>query len=264
MFTKKTTLFNSHCCKKDICKIKDIITGYGNIINLASFKNIYGARPDVLLVYNTFYNALIVHSDRIQFLCKEVSSDGYMWFGGHQIRDLDRKSILKLIKPTSTPNAEAAWSRLLNIIFSREFWKLPFESTKDTRLRVLQWKILHNIYPSGTLLYQMKIKPSDLCKFCGARGTILHFFFECKAVSQIWNEIKKLILIKTNYKISLTVQEVLLGVLPKKGIKKQDLYLINHLILIGKLVISKGKYGKVSNFISILEHELMLRKINRT
>ena len=64
-----------------------------------------------------------------------------------------------------------------------------------------------------------------------------------------WKEIENTILFKTNYsKISLNIMDILLGALPIKSIKKQDLCTINLLILIGKLVISKGKYGKVSNF----------------
>ena len=178
LFTKKTTLFNSQCCKKGICKVKDIITVDGNIINLEAFKNCYVEKPDVILVYNVLYNALLVHIDHIKFLCKENSTGGCMLFGGILTDNLDRKTILKIIKHEQNPNAEAAWSRHLEINFVHEFWNLPFESTKDTRLRVLQWKILHFIYPTGTLLHQMKIKPSDRCKFCQARDTSLHFFFE--------------------------------------------------------------------------------------
>ena len=263
MFIKKTTIFIAQCCKKDICKVKDIITKDGDIINLESFKYNYGTKPDVIFAYNVLYNALFIHSDHLKSLCKEISPGGCMLFGNQQIENLDRKTILKVIKQIPLPNAEAAWSRHENIIFSHEFWNLPFESTKDTRLRILQSKIVHNIYPSGTLLYQMKMKSSEYCKFCEARDTPIHFFFECHAVSQIWKEIQTIISLKTNFEVSLTIQDVMLGIMPRKGLKKHDLYLINHLILIGKLVISKGKYGKVSNFMSILERELILRKIYR-
>ena len=55
--------------------------------------------------------------------------------------------------------------------------------------------------------------------------------------------------------------DVMLGIIAKKGFKKQDLCIINRIIMIGKLVISKGKYGKAPNFKTILEHELSLRNL---
>ena len=184
-------------------------------------------------------------------------------FGDHKIEDLTRKKMLQLLKFYPNPVSENIWCRQFNTIFHQQFWKLPFISTKETRLIVLQWKVLHNIYPTGTLLHKMKINPTDLCKFCDARDTPLHFFFECKAVTQLWKEIESIILLKTNCKISLSAKDVILGVLPNKDTIKQYICKINLLILIGKLVISKGKYGKVANFKSILENELILRKIHQ-
>ena len=34
-------------------------------------------------------------------------------------------------------------------------------ATKETRLRVLQWKIIHNIYPTNILLYKMGVSISS-------------------------------------------------------------------------------------------------------
>ena len=52
--------------------------------------------------------------------------------------------------------------------------------TKETRLRVLQWKILHNIYPTNILLYKMKVRDDRMCSYCNdAVDCIEHFFFDC-------------------------------------------------------------------------------------
>ena len=34
------------------------------------------------------------------------------------------------------------------------------------RLGVVQWKIVHNIYPSNILLSKMKVKENDKCSYC--------------------------------------------------------------------------------------------------
>ena len=107
----------------------------------------------------------------------------------------------------------------------------------------------------------MKIKESDDCLLCNKKDTLFHFFFECSAVSSLWREVKKIILNRTGQSLSLDSNDVMLGIIAKKGIKKQDLCIINRIIMIGKLVISKGKYGKAPNFKTILEQELSLRNL---
>ena len=129
---------------------------------------------------------------------------------------------------------EGVWTRRYNIIFQQQFWLIPLHCTKETHLRVLQWKIIHEIYPTGTLLKKMKLKESDLCKFCDLRDTPLHFFFECRSVSALWNEVEKIISYKTGCTLSLDSKEVLLGMLSKVGLKRKDICNINLILLIGK------------------------------
>ena len=68
---------------------------------------------------------------------------------------------------------------------------MPFESVSETKLIELQWKILHNIYPSGTLLKKMKIKDDEHCVFCGMIDSLVHFFIECDIANQAWEEAEK-------------------------------------------------------------------------
>ena len=42
----------------------------------------------------------------------------------------------------------------------------PEKTTKETRLRVLKWKIFHDIYPTNIMLNRMNIRESDKCTFC--------------------------------------------------------------------------------------------------
>ena len=89
------------------------------------------------------------------------------------------------------PNIESVWNRKYNTIFQRQHWLTPYLSTSEVRLLVLQWKILHDIYPTGLQLKKMKIKDSDDCFLCNKKDTLFHFFFECSAVSSLWREVEK-------------------------------------------------------------------------
>ena len=65
-------------------------------------------------------------------------------------------------------------------------WSLPSLVTKETRLQVLQWKRLHNIYPTNTLLCKMKVKDDQMCSCCyDVVDYIEHFFFWPPADSEI-------------------------------------------------------------------------------
>ena len=108
----------------------------------------------------------------------------------------------------------------------------------------------------------MKIKDSEICIYCNTIDTIEHFFFEYDHIKNVWKEIEKLITKHTNRIMSLDSRTVLLGALPKSNLIKSEINVINLLILIGKLVISKCKYGIINNPIILLENEIFARKLS--
>ena len=55
-----------------------------------------------------------------------------------------------------------------------EIHSLSFKMTKETKLSIFQFKIIHNILPHKVLLYKMKITDSDLCLYCGSQETLQH------------------------------------------------------------------------------------------
>ena len=127
---------------------------------------------------------------------------------------------------------------------------------------MLQWKISHNIYPTAILLTKMGIKNSELCEKCNLKETTTHFFFECKMITFIWRELELLISANTNIKIKINAASALLGYVPEVKITKKDHVFINKVILIGKLVISKIKYGPKRNPREVLETELRIQHIS--
>ena len=63
---------------------------------------------------------------------------------------------------------------------------LPFSITKDTKLNIFQYKIIHNILPHGSLLHKMKITDSPLCKHCSAVETLPHMLVCCDVIHHFW------------------------------------------------------------------------------
>lgn len=94
-------------------------------------------------------------------------------------------------------------------------FKNPFVSllktTKDVKLKNIQYKILHNIYPTMQHLHKWKLKPTPNCSMCNSNETIKHAIFECPIANDAINKLERFVLDKTGVNIVLDYNDVLLG-----------------------------------------------------
>ena len=143
------------------------------------------------------------------------------------------------------------WVKRFGDVAAKEVtWLVAKKCTKETRLIMLQWKILHNIYPTRILLKKMKKVNDELCIECNMVEDIEHFFFNCKGVEKLWKQVYLDLIDKS----VLTVQDCILG--------RTDGTYCNHdnlLILIAKMCISKYRYGDYSNLLLLYDIEKNLR-----
>ena len=110
----------------------------------------------------------------------------------------------------SVPCANGFWSRKFGLEIDEHIWSLV---TKETRLRVLQWNILHNIYPTNILLCKMKVRDDQMCSYCNDVVDYMeHFFFDCPTIKKFWNYIEQYILITFDIQTHLNVVDVLFGI----------------------------------------------------
>ena len=76
-------------------------------------------------------------------------------------------SKLVSLRSKSPPTCE---KRLLNFGYQkddlRKLYLLPFEVTKEVKWSMFQYKIIHNILCTKSLLFKMKKKDSPRCPFC--------------------------------------------------------------------------------------------------
>ena len=209
------------------------------------------------LDYNIITNAINNNIEKI---------DNTTWneSRSQELIKMTRKIYYEKIKDSK---GDKNYSRLTNfwdrkgLQLNEKTWLMPVQSTKETRLRVLQWKILHNIYPTSILLHKMKVRDSENCQYCFETDYIEHFFFDCLKVKPIWKELERVICSKMGKKISLGMKEVIFGIDSIQELSKRDIKWINNTILVAKMVISKWKYGKQLYSIKMLEEELGIRKL---
>ena len=68
----------------------------------------------------------------------------------------------------------------------KAIYNLPFSITKEIKLSIVQYKIIHNILPHSSLLHRMKITDSSLCKHCSAVETLSHMLVCCDVIHHFW------------------------------------------------------------------------------
>ena len=88
-----------------------------------------------------------------------------------------------------------------------------------------------------------------------------HFFFECNEVKVLWKHLEGIILVRYGQIITLNASQVQVGWF-KEGHSKDMQNFINHAILIGKMCISKYRYGIPTLITAMLDREIALRNLH--
>ena len=204
---KNKPIFIEGCIKLSMIFIRDFMVN-GQIISFIDFRSKYGNHGDTLFAYNIIFNALQKLVDEIRKsvnLAQNYNTITQYRFRGIPIGKLNRKTYYKEI---SNDKLILPITMSLRMQFdidesNSEVWLMSRKCVSEVKLIQLQWKILHNIYPSGTLLYKMKIRDNENCLICGEKDTPSHCFVFCKIAKELWKEAENVIFKLTNEIITL-------------------------------------------------------------
>ena len=255
---KNVPLYFQECISKKVIVVKDVIIG-NKIIEFNHFKSLVNS-PNSFLMYYCIVNALKPHIATIEG--STFQSNKYqITFCDTEVGEIGRKGFYHLLLHPEEPHVEQYWSRKMLVPFDKGFWLNAINATKETRLRILHWKILMNLYPTSIILKRMKLRNSDLCQICNVQDTMEHFFFSCSLVNKVWVHVNNIINIVLGHRNNVDWKSALFGFLSIRDASKQKIKLINLIILLAKLSISKAKYGKQRDPYLILENELRIREI---
>ena len=167
---------------------------------------------------------------------------------------------LILTKRYSVPCSANFWAnKYPGLELTDEYWMVARNCTSEIRLITLQWKILHNIYPTSILLHKMGKKNTNKCDYCETVDYVEHFFYTCHVSKKLWQYIETKLTSSLNNIIHLTETNVMFG-LAESNFSAKTHNFVNHIIVIGKLCISKFKHWQYHDLISLFKYELKLRK----
>ena len=264
---KKSSLMFPRWIKHNVLFLCDILD-HSSIKSRTDLVSILGNYASLIFEHNALINAL--PANWVSIMCSINNEDviyarGNRWnlsdteqkilsMKNHEIRNyiLNSKQITK--------HNENLWKHKLGVDIL-EYYDIVTNATKESRLRLLHFKILHNIYPTNILLSKMKVKHSNLCETCQVPDYIEHFFYECSPIYKFWCHINNFIRSKVDTNIHLNKKNILMGISSSEfsSLERKTLEFINAIILIGKLTVSKYRYGKIKNLYMIFEFEYALR-----
>ena len=137
-------------------------------------------------------------------------------------------------------------------------YTLPRTITRDSTLRIFQYKLINNVLYLNKSLFRFGIVTDSLCSFCKVFDeSPLHLFHDCTFTQTLWNQLRNYLC--ENIVIPpLTSQSAIFGFTDTKI----DNYLIlNHLLLIFKFYIYKARASNYLNFYCLKSNITRIKNI---
>ena len=142
-----------------------------------------------------------------------------------------------------------------------KIYLLPFKATREIKLTMFQYKIIHRILPTNSLLHKMKKVSPPSCPFCPSEcQTLWHLFINCMHASSFWNRFQEWYSISSNTKLLLSELEVMFGII------RCHTYCLalNHLIILGKYFLYVNALNTITyqfdDFVSLVREKINLEK----
>ena len=94
----------------------------------------------------------------------------------------------------SRPSCVAFGEKKFKIEYDGRMWKISVRWMKDIRLQCLQWKILHNIYPTRIMLYKLILMETMNCSYCpNETDFIEHLFLYVWKCVPLWKYVENML-----------------------------------------------------------------------
>lgn len=140
----------------------------------------------------------------------------------------------------------------------KDIFRLPYITTRETKLQSFQFKILHRIYPCNAWVSKWKTSVNINCEFCNEVDSLQHFFIECKLCRSFWLNLENWWNEKSGADCRLQITDIIFGIL------KDNMDEVNLMILKGKYFIAKQKFLKknilLTTFMNTLKYDLNIEK----
>jgi hypothetical protein len=255
------TLFYGDWIDAGFVFIRDLFDGNGLVYSFEYFRKRIKRTCSIFLQYFALCNALPRDWKDTPILAGQIENK--INFDSVPIDACSSKMfrLAMVNKRYVPPKCIKYWSkRFPNYNFNWvNIWNSIPCCTKEAKLISLNWKIIHNIYPTKVLLCKMGKEITNLCNSCNVVDYTEHFFFDCIKTFPMWKYANQIITNKLETLFSLSVENVLFNY--HLDIESDSSKYINNIICVGKMCIGKFRYGnhRYPCLLFRFRHELPLR-----
>ena len=232
-------VFYSSWYKKGVTKIHHLLNERGTFLSRSDFQRKYGLTVN-FLTYNGIL-AAIPGEWRKSILNSELldNSEGHNLMPANVAAKAARKMfVLKRLEP---PNVER--KLVEQNISTKAVYELPFNVTMENKLRCFQYKVVHNILPTNSNLYNMKLRTSPSCDRCShPRENLFHLLYECPRIQFFWQKVISWWNEKRSENVTLSALDILYGYKPESNLFQA----LNHYVIIAKYHIFLSWLNKTS------------------
>ena len=164
------------------------------------------------------------------------------------------------------PTAE---SKILRHRFTKKniqkVYLLPFTITKEVKIIMFQYKVIHNILPTRSTLYRDGHAENDLCNLCNTeKQTLDHLLIHCSTSVYFWTLFQNWWYGKTHESIVLTASHILYG----WHNRTKHWQVLNNALLIAKYCIFctslRGETLCFRDFLLQIQEKLQILKVIAT
>ena len=155
-------------------------------------------------------------------------------------------------KPTSESTINRKFSNL--VLNWPKIYMVARYSTIDSYTRIFHFKCTHNILYLNTQLHNMGLAENRLCSYCEEQDeTINHLFYECPKTLDLWAQIQQRF-------PGIELPDIT-PVSAYIGLPFDSIPLIQHLHLIFRICLYKGREKKVCNIQYFVNKTKQIRQI---
>ena len=186
----KKTIFYQDWYINGALYVNDLVNELGDFYKWEEFEQKYNIQNQAFKYYSVIHAIPMNWKKRIKENKRKLP----------EIMHLNLQKIKHLKKPNkffyhnaleqvvSRAISHEKWEQSLEATFMwKDIHTIPFKATKETKLRQLQFQILHRIFPTNKWLYKTKLITTPNCTFCLIyQETLEHLFWECTKVKSLW------------------------------------------------------------------------------
>ena len=176
-------------CKAGVTKVKHLLNpNSGKFLTYQEFVNLFKVKSS----FTVYYDLLSAIKNKWKFSPTDRQRETRIqnWYDNEE--NLSNAALHNIIvenkyQPPTNENRIISYGVEPSEI--QKLYKWPFSVTENTKLKMFQIKINHNIIYTKDKLKRAKIKTDDLCYSCKSeQHTMQHMFLKCSHVTLFWNE----------------------------------------------------------------------------